>query len=97
MESRLSVPGDGGRSSHWILHMADRIDTLVDAIFHIAEPAMESTRPKRLIVISFVAITVFAVLGTLTAIALGPNLAPFGNFVLNPFCSRPHPLPATAF
>ena len=65
--------------------MADWIDTLGDAIFHIAEPFIEFTRPKRLIGISFVAITVFAVIGTLTAIALGTNLAPFGYFVLIPF------------
>ncbi len=64
--------------------MADWIDTLGDVIFHIAEPFMDSTRPKRLVGIAFAAITTFAVIGTLIALWLGTNLNPVGYFVLIP-------------
>jgi len=37
--------------------MADWIDTLEDVIFRIAEPFIDSTRPKRLVGIAFVAVT----------------------------------------
>ena len=64
--------------------MADWIETLGDVIFHIAEPFMDSSRPKRLVGVVFAAITTFAVIGTAIAISLGTNLDPIGYFVLIP-------------
>ena len=64
--------------------MADWIDTLADAIFHSAERFMNSGRPKHLVGVWFVAITVFGTLGTLIAIARGTILAPVGFYVLIP-------------
>jgi hypothetical protein len=64
--------------------MADWIDNLGDVIFHIAEPFMHSTRPKRLLGIVLAAITAFAVIGTLIAVSLDTKLDPVGYFVLIP-------------
>jgi hypothetical protein len=64
--------------------MADWIDTLGDVIFRIAEPLMDSTRPKRLVGIVFAAITALAVVGTSIAMWRGNNLDPVGYFVLIP-------------
>ncbi len=64
--------------------MADWIDTLGDLMFHIAEPFMNSSRPKRLVGIGFVYITAFAVIGTLIAVWLGANLNPVGYIILVP-------------
>jgi hypothetical protein len=64
--------------------MADWIDTLGDAIFCIAEHFMDTSRPKRLLGVSFVAVTAFGTFGTLIAIARGANLSPVGYYVLIP-------------
>ncbi|XZE37159.1 hypothetical protein SH501x_002762 [Pirellulaceae bacterium SH501] len=64
--------------------MVDWIDTLGDVIFRIAEPFIDSTRPKRLVGIVFAAITAFALIGTSIAIWRGNNLDPVGYFVLIP-------------
>ncbi len=64
--------------------MTDWIDTLGDVIFRIAEPFMDSTRPKRLVGVVSAAITAFAVIGTLIAVSLGTILEPAGYFILIP-------------
>ena len=67
-----------------MLHMIDWIQTLGDAIFHIAELFMDFTRPKRLVGIWFAAITAFGVIGAFIAVLLGTNLDPLGFFVVIP-------------
>jgi hypothetical protein len=64
--------------------MADWIGTLGDVIFHIAEPFMDSSRPKRLIGAVFAAITTFAIIGTFVAVWQGTKLNPVGYYVLIP-------------
>lgn len=64
--------------------MTDWIDVLGDAIFGVADLFMGTGRPKRVIGISLIAITVFVVIGTLIAVWLGANLAPAGYIVLAP-------------
>lgn len=64
--------------------MVDWIATLGDAIYYIAEPFMDCSRPRRLVAVVFAALTTFAILGTIIALALGAVLDPLGYFCLIP-------------
>jgi hypothetical protein len=64
--------------------MSDWVDILAETIFRATELLTGSDRPKRIIGITFAAITIFTILGTLIAIYIGTELPPVGYYILVP-------------
>lgn len=64
--------------------MSDWVDLLAETVFRATELFTGSSRPKRIIGLTFAAITIFGILGTLIAIYIGNKLPPVGYYVLVP-------------
>ena len=64
--------------------MADWIDVIGDAVFHVAGSLVKDRTPKQTVGIIFGALAAFILIGTIVAIWIGTELDPIGWFVLIP-------------
>ena len=64
--------------------MSDWVDLLAETVYRATELLTGSGRPKRILGLTFAAITIFGILGTLIAIYIGTELSPVGYYVLVP-------------